>query len=141
MDSTALRAEKLKVNGSSLVPHETEQRRIGTENRGMIFKNGEHECFYYEMLKHMKFQDCYHRALVYVLGISGDTRRNFKRIYDVESGCVRTECLQEGWQTSGSRRIIRMAFNETDINPPAELGRLADASGDKRSARRKTPVV
>ncbi len=25
--------------------------------------------------------------------------------------------------------------NETDINPPAELGRLADASGDKRSTR------
>ena len=111
MDSTALRAEKLKVNGSSLVPHETEQRRIGTENRGMIFKNGEHEKFYYGMLRHMRFQDCYHRALVYVLGISGDTRRNFKQIYDIESGCVRTECLQEGWQTSGSGRIIRMAFN------------------------------
>ncbi|HBA50179.1 MAG TPA: hypothetical protein DCZ91_20780 [Lachnospiraceae bacterium] len=26
-------------------------------------------------------------------------------------------------------------FNETDINPPAELGRLADASGDKQSTR------
>ena len=26
-------------------------------------------------------------------------------------------------------------LNETDINPPAELGRLADASGDKRSTR------
>ena len=31
--------------------------------------------------------------------------------------------------------------NETDINPPAELGRLADASGDKQSTRIKTPVV
>ena len=111
MNSTALRAEELKVNGSSLVPHGTEQRRIGTGNTGMIFKNGEHENFYYGMLKHMRFQDCYHRALVYVLGISGDTRRKFKRIYDVESGCVRTECLQEGWLTSGSGRIIRMAFN------------------------------
>ena len=26
-------------------------------------------------------------------------------------------------------------INETDINPPAELGRLADASGDKQSTR------
>ncbi len=26
-------------------------------------------------------------------------------------------------------------FNETDINPPAELGRLAGASGDKQSTR------
>lgn len=25
--------------------------------------------------------------------------------------CVKTECLQEGWQTSGSLRIVRMAFN------------------------------
>ena len=32
-------------------------------------------------------------------------------------------------------------INETDINPPAELGRLADASGDKQSTRIKTPVV
>ena len=37
--------------------------------------------------------------------------------------------------------FYKNCFNETDINPPAELGRLADASGDKRSARRKTPVV
>lgn len=111
MNSTALRAEKLKGNASSLVLHETEQRRIGTEKTGMIFKNGEHEKFYYGMLKHMRFQDCYHRALVYVLGLSEDTRRNFKWIYDVESGCVRTECLQEGWLTSGSGRIIRTAFN------------------------------
>ncbi len=31
--------------------------------------------------------------------------------------------------------------NETDINPPAELGRLADASGDEQSTRIKTPAV
>ena len=30
---------------------------------------------------------------------------------------------------------LKAEFNETDINPPAELGRLADASGDKRSTR------
>ncbi len=30
---------------------------------------------------------------------------------------------------------LRDILNETDINPPAELGRLADASGDKRSTR------
>ena len=34
----------------------------------------------------------------------------------------------------GDRRG-KMNINETDINPPAELGRLADASGDKRSTR------
>ena len=33
------------------------------------------------------------------------------RIYDFKTGCVITECLHEGWQTSGSVRVIRMAFN------------------------------
>ena len=32
-------------------------------------------------------------------------------------------------------------INETDINPPEELGRLADASGGERSTIIKTPVV
>ena len=33
------------------------------------------------------------------------------KIYNFKTGCVKTECLQEGWQTSGSLRIVRMAFN------------------------------
>ena len=55
--------------------------------------------------------DTYHQALIYCLGISDDTRKHIDRIYDFESGCVKPECLQEGWQTSGSLRIVRMAFN------------------------------
>ena len=30
---------------------------------------------------------------------------------------------------------LKYEINETDINPPTELGRLADASGDKQSTR------
>lgn len=33
------------------------------------------------------------------------------KIYNFKTGCVKTESLQEGWQTSGSLRIVRMAFN------------------------------
>ena len=45
--------------------------------------------------------------------------------------------------TAGKDEIGELAdnFNETDINPPAELGRLADASGDEQSTRIKTPAV
>ncbi len=45
---------------------------------------------------------------------------------------------KKGWLPSTRNHrlsCIRSFFNETDINPPAELGRLADASGDKRSTR------
>ena len=45
------------------------------------------------------------------LGISDDTRRNINRIYDFKTGCVKPECLHDGWQTSGSEKVVRMAFN------------------------------
>ena len=50
-------------------------------------------------------------ALCYCLGINDDTRRNANRIYDFKTGCVKTECLHEGWQTSGSVKVVRIAFN------------------------------
>ncbi len=43
--------------------------------------------------------------------ISDDTRRNIKSIYDFKTGCVKTECLQEGWQTGGIVRVVRMAYH------------------------------
>ena len=82
---------------------------LGAEN--IIFISDVHEKFYYEKLKEVRYQDVYHKALCYCLGISDDTRRNIKSIYDFKTGCVKTECLQEGWQTSGSVKVVRMAFN------------------------------
>ena len=45
------------------------------------------------------------------------------------------------FRTAASGSFSMYTFNETDINPPAELGRLADASGDEQSTRIKTPAV
>ena len=77
----------------------------------VTFSGQKHKDFYLEYLPKCRYQDVYHEALVYCLGISDDTRRNAERIYDFQSGCVKTECLQEGWITSGSARIVRLAFN------------------------------
>lgn len=82
---------------------------LGAEN--IIFISEAHEKFFHEKLKEVRYQDAYHRALVYCLGISEDTRRNVYNIYDFKTGCVKTECLNEGWQTSGSVKVVRMAFN------------------------------
>ena len=46
-----------------------------------------------------------------IIFISDDTRRNIYSIYDFKTGDVKTESLHEGWQTSGSVRMVRMAFN------------------------------
>ncbi|MDE6906077.1 MAG: hypothetical protein K2P76_14295 [Lachnospiraceae bacterium] len=77
----------------------------------IIFISKAHEKFYYEKLEKVREKDACHKSLVYCLGICRDTREHVGRIYDFRSGCVRTMCLKEGWQTSGSVRVVRMAFN------------------------------
>ncbi len=91
MNNTALRAEAQSAN-----------------NTHMVFANEEHEKFYYEKLEQARYQDCYHKALIYILGISEDTRNHFSQIYDMKSGFIKPECLHQGWQTSGSVRVVRL---------------------------------
>ena len=90
---------------------------LGAE-KAIIFISEAHEKFYYEKLKEVRYQDVYHKALVYCLGISDDTRRNLNSIYDFKTGNVKTRvqrqskiAFHEGWQTSGSVKVVRMAFN------------------------------
>ncbi len=75
------------------------------------FASTEHKDFYNQYIQKCRFQDAYHKALIYCLGIDADTRRNINRIYDFKKGLVKTECLHDGWQTSGSLKVVRLAFN------------------------------
>lgn len=77
----------------------------------VIFKDKEHECFFYNVLSQCREADVYHMALVYCLGMSADTRDHAQDAYDFKGGCVKPECLHAGWITSGSAKIIRLAFN------------------------------
>ncbi len=117
MNNTALRAGAQSAN-----------------NTHMVFTDSEHEKFYYEKLEQARYQDCYHKALIYILGISEDTRNHFSQIYDMKSGCVKTECLHQGWQTSGSVKVVRLAFNlYTDGTPSIDdYKRKAEQIGECR---------
>ena len=75
MSNTALGAEK------------TKKERI-------IFISEAHEKFYHEKLKEVRYQDVYHKALIYCLGISDDARRNVNNIYDFKTGCVKMNYSQ-----------------------------------------------
>jgi len=81
------------------------------ETQEIIFISEAHEKFYYEKLNEIRYQDVYHKALVYCLGICNDTRNHVYRIYDFKNGVVKPQCLYDGWQTSGSVKVVRMAFN------------------------------
>ena len=107
----------------------TATRAEKNDSRTITFKSKEHEKFYKEYLPQCRYQDVYHKALVYCLGIDRDTRENAEQIYDFKTGYVKTECLHEGWQTSGSVRIIRLAFNLYCDGTPSVYDYEGDAYG------------
>ena len=67
--------------------------------------------FYNQLLNQTGKKDSYHKAFFYVVGISSDTRNNIKKMFDFEEDCIRPECINDSWQTSGSARLTRLAFN------------------------------
>ncbi len=81
------------------------------ESEEIVFISDAHQQFYCEKLKEVRNVDAYHKALVYCLGINNDTRIHINRIYDFKTGRVKAECLHQGWQTSESAKVVRMAFN------------------------------
>lgn len=93
----------------------------------MIFESKEHEAFYYERLAGTGRKDCYHKALFYILGITEETRDNIDEIYDEGTGCIKPDCLGAAWQTSGSLRVVRAAFNLYTDGIPQEDSRHREA--------------
>lgn len=68
---------------------------LGAKKENINFISEAHEKFYYEKIQKVREAD----------------GRNVDKIYNFKTGCVKPECLHEGWQTSGSAKVVRMAFN------------------------------
>lgn len=75
------------------------------------FASKEHEDFFFSMLKRTGKMDSYHNAFFYCIGISDTTRQNVERIFDFDNHRIKPEGVHEGWQTGGSVRLTRLAFN------------------------------
>lgn len=71
------------------------------------FRNEEHQEFYNQKMKDVRYKDSYHEALIYTLVICTDTRKQVERIYDLKSGLIKPKCLHEGWQTGSSLKVVR----------------------------------
>ena len=63
--------------------------------KSITFKDKEHEKFFLYLSK-CRTQDVYHKALIYCLGISADTRNNVNQIFNIKTDCTNTDCLCEG---------------------------------------------
>lgn len=97
------------------------------------FSSKEHEKFFYQMLAKCGKHDSYYSSFFYCVGISEDTRNHV---------------LHEGWQTGGSARLTRLAFNlwngyvekgEESLSTPYEMFDCGYASYFYEAIRMKYP--
>jgi len=89
----------------------------------MLFISNEHRSFYKKTMASGIKDDCHHRALVYALGICDDTRKRFDEMYDKKNRSIIPDAINAGWQTSGSEKATRLAFNLfTDLPATAYNG-------------------
>lgn len=78
----------------------------------IMFKNDQHRQFYEEQIeKTNSYTDRYRKAFFYALGLLEDTRRNINQLYDFEERGIDVTGLRKPWQTSGSIKVCRLAFN------------------------------
>ena len=101
------------------------------------FRNAAHRDFFLESMMKCKVNDCYHRAFFYVMGIAGETRQNINAMFDFKTDCIKPEGMHAGWQTSGSVRVVRMAFNLYCNGTPSVLD-YDDAEEQVDECRRYT---
>lgn len=77
----------------------------------MIFESETHKYFYFNTMKQISSKDAYHKALIYLIGSTATTRAHFADIYNLLKDEIQLDCFHNEWQTSGTERICRLAFN------------------------------
>lgn len=78
----------------------------------MVFKSQQHRDFYVKYVeKTGSADDVYRKALFYTLGLTEETRKNIKSLYNFEVGGIEPEGLHKGWQTGTSTKVTQLAFN------------------------------
>lgn len=86
------------------------------------FNGTAHRDFFLENMNKCRVNDCYHRAFFYVMGIASETRANINQMFDIKNDCINPDGMHGGWQTSGTVRVCRLAFNlwngYTDMDSP-----------------------
>lgn len=74
------------------------------------FYDTEHDRFYKEHTEG-KNLDCYNKSLIYLLGLTEETRNNLKSLYNETTKQIEFTGTTKGWQTGTSLAITKLAFN------------------------------
>lgn len=81
------------------------------EQRGIPTRVLRSEKTYLTHLNRCKAMDSYHRALIYILTAVPALRNNIDACFNFEKDEIKPESLAAGWQTSGTTKLTRFAYN------------------------------
>lgn len=74
------------------------------------FYDNAHEEFYKEHTEGEKL-DSYNKSLIYLLGLTEETRKHFDKLYNETTRQIKLTGTNEGWQTGVSLATTKLAFN------------------------------
>ena len=80
----------------------------------MRFRDKHHEDRYVSILSRMRYVDCYHSCVAYLLALDTnicDYEERINRCFDFAEDVIRKNVLKEAWTTHTDKRILRLAFN------------------------------
>ena len=77
----------------------------------MIFYDDRHETSYNDICSRMKYLDCYHRALAYLLALDTVLREHTEAVFDFQEDGIKCSALHQSFQTGTSLKTTRLAFN------------------------------
>lgn len=85
------------------------------------FKNEDHKRNYEKHVARCPYDDCWNRSLIYTLTMNKDLVAHIDEIYDFKKGLVKSDCIHAPWQTDGSSRLTRLAFQLYTNNAPTAI--------------------
>lgn len=81
--------------------------------KNLHFINEKHKERFYKLLKrsYISNTDKERISLFFLLSIFNETYSNITDLYNFQENCIELEGLKKAWQTGGTTRITRLAFN------------------------------
>lgn len=77
------------------------------------FRDVQHEESFNNFMKKAEVEDWdkERTSLFYTLAIFEETRNHINDLYDFKENCMKCEGLNKGWQTGGTTKATKLAFN------------------------------
>lgn len=99
-------------NKAAKLIHKHFHEKVDTSiNNPIVFHDEQHETSYNDICSRMKYLDCYHRSLAYLLSLDTVLREHIDAVYDIHEDVIKPEGLNNGFQTGTSLKTTRIAFN------------------------------